>query len=93
VVAAQGAIFQRAFFVASLAQVGLVEGVGVDDDGAARFSSRRLALSAAGFMATSTCGESPGVRMSRLEKFTWKPLTPARVPAGARISAGSRAWC
>src|SRR5258708_5545132 len=26
--------------------------------------------------------------MSWLEKFNWKPLTPGRLPAGARISAG-----
>ena len=48
----------------------------------------RLARSAAGFMATSTLGESPGVRMSWSEMWTWKADTPASVPAGARISAG-----
>ena len=47
-----------------------------------------LALSAAGFMATSTLGESPGVEMSWSEMWTWKADTPARVPAGALISAG-----
>src|SRR5438309_2233204 len=47
-----------------------------------------LARSAAGFIATSTWGASPGVKISWLAKLTWKPLTPARVPAGARISAG-----
>ncbi len=47
-----------------------------------------LALRAAGFMATSTLGWSPGVRMSWSEMWTWKADTPARVPAGARISAG-----
>src|SRR5689334_4741350 len=26
--------------------------------------------------------------MSWLEKFNWKPLTPGKLPAGARISAG-----
>ncbi len=45
-------------------------------------------LRAAGFMATSTLGWSPGVRMSWSEMWTWKADTPARVPAGARISAG-----
>ena len=50
--------------------------------------SSRLVLSAAGFMATSTSGWSPGVWMSRLLKLIWKPLTPGREPAGARISAG-----
>ena len=45
-------------------------------------------MSAAGFMATSTFGESPGVRMSWSEMWTWNADTPARVPAGARISAG-----
>ncbi len=47
-----------------------------------------LAFSAAGFIATSTLGVSPGVRMSRLAKWIWKALTPPTVPAGARISAG-----
>src|SRR5664280_2819784 len=51
-------------------------------------SSRRLALSAAGFIATSTSGASPGVMISWSEKCSWKPETPANVPAGARISAG-----
>jgi hypothetical protein len=51
-------------------------------------SSRRLTLSAAGFIATSTSGWSPGVQISVAEKFTWKPETPGSVPAGARISAG-----
>ncbi len=45
-------------------------------------------LSAAGFMATSTSGSSPGVWISALEKLSWKPLTPGSEPAGARISAG-----
>src|SRR5262245_28865112 len=44
--------------------------------------------SAAGFMATSTLGASPGVVMSWSEMWTWNADTPARVPAGARISAG-----
>ena len=47
-----------------------------------------LALSAAGFIATSTLGVSPGVAMSRAAKWIWKLETPARLPAGARISAG-----
>ncbi len=48
----------------------------------------RLASNAAGFMATRTLGESPGVEMVWSEMWTWKADTPARVPAGARISAG-----
>jgi hypothetical protein len=36
----------------------------------------RLALSAAGFIATSTSGWSPGVRMSRELKWIWKADTP-----------------
>ena len=40
-------------------------------------------------MATSTLGASPGVVMSWSEMWTWKADTPARVPAGARISAGN----
>ncbi len=47
-----------------------------------------MALRAAGFIATSTLGESPGVEMSWSEMWIWKADTPARVPAGARISAG-----
>ena len=39
-------------------------------------------------MATRTLGESPGVRMSWSEMWTWKAETPFSVPAGARISAG-----
>ena len=51
-------------------------------------TSARFAFSAAGFIATSTSGRSPGVRMSWSAKCSWKDETPARVPAGARISAG-----
>ena len=51
-------------------------------------SRRRLATSAAGFIATSTSAMSPGVKMSWLANWIWNPDTPARVPAGARISAG-----
>ena len=47
-----------------------------------------LTLSAAGFIATSTFGWSPGVRMSWSAKCTWNPETPGSEPAGARISAG-----
>src|SRR3954471_23484433 len=50
--------------------------------------SARLAFSAAGFIATSTSGASPGVIMSWSAKCSWKELTPGRVPVGARISAG-----
>src|SRR3954452_19563793 len=53
-----------------------------------RSSSPRFVLSAAGFIATSTFGWPPGVRMSREAKWIWKAETPASVPAGARISAG-----
>ena len=45
-------------------------------------------ISAAGFIATSTFGWSPGVRMSREAKWIWNAETPCGVPAGARISAG-----
>src|SRR5438270_1672589 len=45
-------------------------------------------FSAAGFIATSTSGRSPGVRMSWSAKCSWKPDTPGSEPAGARISAG-----
>src|SRR5438270_7285627 len=50
--------------------------------------SRMLVFRAAGFIATRTLGESPGVRMSWSAKWSWKPDTPASDPAGARISAG-----
>ena len=53
-----------------------------------RARSLTLVRSAAGFMATRTCGSSPGVRMSWSEKWIWKPETPGSEPAGARISAG-----
>ena len=55
---------------------------------APRLRSRRLALSAAGFIATSTSGASPGVSTSWSAKCSWKLETPGRVPWGARISAG-----
>ncbi len=51
-------------------------------------TSRRFVFSAAGFIATSTSGWSPGVRMSWSAKWSWKPETPGSDPAGARISAG-----
>ncbi len=51
-------------------------------------SSPTFVLSAAGFIATSTSGASPGVWMSEALKLIWKPETPGSEPAGARISAG-----
>ncbi len=51
-------------------------------------SSGRLAMRAAGFIATKTSGASPGVKMSWSAKWIWNALTPGRVPWGARISAG-----
>ncbi len=55
---------------------------------APRGMSSMFAFSAAGFIATSTLGASPGVRMSWSAKCNWKDETPGSVPAGARISAG-----
>src|SRR6187200_2776573 len=55
---------------------------------APRGTSPRLALRAAGFIATSTSGASPGVSTSWSAKWSWKLETPGRVPCGARISAG-----
>jgi hypothetical protein len=55
---------------------------------APRGTSARLAFRAAGFIATSTSGASPGVRTSWSAKCNWKLETPGRVPWGARISAG-----
>ncbi len=55
---------------------------------APRGRSRRFALSAAGFIATSTSGASPGVSTSWSAKCSWKLETPGSVPWGARISAG-----
>ena len=57
---------------ARLRQVSLVECVGVDEDLVPFFRSPRLALRAAGFIATSTSGSSPGVKMSQLAIWTWK---------------------
>ena len=51
-------------------------------------TSAMFAFSAAGFIATSRFGTSPGVTMSKSAMCTWKLETPAMVPAGARISAG-----
>ena len=45
-------------------------------------------MSAAGFMATSTLGSSPGVVILWSAMLTWNADTPFTVPAGARISAG-----
>lgn len=53
-----------------------------------RGTSAMFAFSAAGFIATSTFGASPGVRMSWSAKCNWNDETPGSVPAGARISAG-----
>ena len=39
-----------------------------------------FALSAAGFIATSTSGWSPGVWISDDEKLIWKPDTPGSEP-------------
>src|SRR5262245_34422958 len=50
--------------------------------------SSRFIRSAAGFMATRTSRSSPGVNTCSAAKWSWNALTPARVPAGARISAG-----
>src|SRR5690349_14098420 len=55
---------------------------------APRGTSARLALRAAGFIATRTSGSSPGVSTSWSAKCSWKLETPGSVPWGARISAG-----
>ncbi len=52
------------------------------------FRSAIFIFSAAGFMAMRASTLSPGVYTSLDEKCTWNPLTPGKVPAGARISAG-----
>src|SRR5436309_1392532 len=48
--------------------------------------SRTQALRAAGFMATRTLGESPGVEMSWSEMWTWKAETPATLDQGGGSS-------
>ena len=53
-----------------------------------RGRSARFAFSAAGFIATSTVGASPGVTTVWSAKCSWNADTPGSVPAGARISAG-----
>src|SRR3954466_3073128 len=50
--------------------------------------STTFAFSAAGFIATSTSGLSPGVFTWWSAKCSWNAETPGRVPAGALISAG-----
>src|ERR1044072_7923322 len=50
--------------------------------------SGRFTLSAAGFMATRTFGWSPGVRMSRLGKVSWKPGGPGGVAGVGRGREG-----
>ena len=57
-----------------------------------------LAFSAAGFIATSTFGMSPGVRMSWSEMWTWNDETPGDRPGGGPdlgrdSSASSRGRC
>ena len=81
-------VLERVGVVAGLFDVALREGILVGHDRRAFGQLGRLARSAAGFIATSTLGASPGVRMSREAKWIWKAETPASVPAGARISAG-----
>jgi hypothetical protein len=49
---------------------------------APRGRSARLALSAAGFIATSTSGASPGVSTSWSAKCNWKLDTPGGCPGG-----------
>ena len=51
-------------------------------------TSRRCTFKAAGFMATSTSGSSPGVMTLCEAKLIWNAETPNVVPIGARISAG-----
>ena len=62
--------------------------MGVDDDRGARPEVAEVGAQRGGFIATSTSGASPGVRMSWSAKWTWNDETPGRVPCGARISAG-----
>ena len=82
-------VLERVGGVAGLGQVAGGELVGVDDDRRRPCGrSPRFAFSAAGFIATSTSGASPGVRMSWSAKCSWNDETPGRVPCGARISAG-----
>ena len=90
-VAVQRAVLERVAGPAHSGQRARGEVVAVDDDRGARRHVVRLAFSAAGFIATSTSGRSPGVRMSWSAKCSWNDETPASVPGGARISAGSSA--
>ena len=81
-------VLERVAVVAGLLQVPVREGVLVDDEDPLGGRSLRFVFNAAGFIATSTFGASPGVRMSWSAKWSWKPETPGSEPAGARISAG-----
>ncbi|KPC71786.1 hypothetical protein ADL35_32915 [Streptomyces sp. NRRL WC-3753] len=55
---------------------------------AQRGRSPMLAFRTAGFIATSTLGASPGVRMSWSAKRNWTEETPGRVPAGGTDRGG-----
>ncbi len=86
--AVQAPIGQRVGRVARLGQVPLVEGVDVDDQGAPGSHRVHVGLQSGRVHGHQHAGASPGVRMSWSEMWTWKAETPARVPAGALISAG-----
>ena len=63
-VAVEGVVLERIVLVPGLGKVALFEGIRVDDDGAATLKRVEIGLEAAGFIATSTFGASPGVVMS-----------------------------
>src|SRR6185437_4572594 len=52
------------------------------------FRSRIFVFSAAGFMATSTSTESPGVNTSPEENCIWNPLTPGVSGFQIQFSSG-----
>ncbi len=87
--AVESPVGQGVVGVARLAQRPLVEGVGVDDRGSRRVARRGgWPGGRPGSWPPARWASSPGVRMSWSEMWTWNADTPARVPAGARISAG-----
>ena len=96
-VAAERAVLERVGLVPGLLQVALGERVLVDDHRAAVGSADSSLRSAAGFIATSTSGSSPGVRMSCDAKWIWKADTPraCRLEHGSRpgSSGASRSRC
>ena len=98
-VAVERAVLERVAGVADLGQVALGELVGVDDDvGAARQVAPGSPCSAAGFIATSTSGASPGredvvVGEVHLEGRDARQRAGGRADLGREVRAASTGRC